>query len=137
MIASDLSKPAFQKRFVVPLSFWVWAVAGVAATGASWFWFGISMQEEIQDQCKNLSAATSMEGFGAAFGIPPLALMHLVGLGILTWVLVRANAGRHWVAVLIAGLVVAIVSVPGLVVMQLVYNGELFTMASGPIECLA
>ncbi len=122
---------------MVPLSFWVWAVAGVAATGASWFWFGISMQEELQDQCKGPYAAASMEGFGAAFGIPPLVLTHLVGLGILTWVLVRANAGRRWVAVLIAALGVAIVSMPGLVVMQLVYNGELFTMSSGPIECLA
>ena len=137
MVASDLSKSAFQQRFVVPLSFWVWTVAGVAATGASWFWFGIAMQEEIQDQCKSAYAAASMEGFGAALGIPPLALTHLVGLGILMRVLVRANAGRHGVAVLIAGLGVAIVSVPGLVVMQLVSDGELFTMTSGPIDCPA
>lgn len=122
---------------VLPLSFWMWAVAGVAATGASWFWFGISMQEEIQDHCKEPSAASSMEGWGAAFGIPPLALTHLVGLGILTWVLTRANAGRLWVGVLFAALVVAVVSVPGLVVMQLVYDGELFTMTSGPIDCPA
>lgn len=122
---------------MLPLSFWMWAVAGVAATAASWFWFGISMQEEIQDQCKDPSAASSMEGWGAAFGIPPLALTHLVGLGILTWVLARANAGRLWVGVLIAALVVAVVSVPGLVVMQLVSDGELFTMTSGPVDCLA
>ncbi len=122
---------------MLPLLFWVWAVAGVAATGASWFWFGISMQEAIQDQCKEPSAASSMEGWGAAFGIPPLALTHLVGLGILTRVLTRANAERLWASMLIAALVVAVVSAPGLVAMQLVYDGALFTMTSGPVVCLA
>ncbi len=130
-------KPQRRERFALPMSFWLWAVAGVAATGASWFWFGISMQEEIQDRCKNPGAASSMEGWGAAFGIPPLALTHLLGLGTLTWVLARANAGRLWIGVLIAALVVAAVSAPGLLVMQLVNDGELFTMTSSPVVCLA
>lgn len=64
-------------------AFWIWTAAGVLSLFLAWMWFGLSFLEEMTEHCKALSAQTSMEGWGAFLGLPPLLLAHAIGLLIL------------------------------------------------------
>jgi hypothetical protein len=108
-------------------TFWVFAVTGLAAMTAAWIWFGMAFEEEMSDQPKAVSAGTTMAGFGASVGIPPLVLAHVIGVIILGMTAFPRSrrAGRGWVWALAS---VAVASIIGLLVAEWFFGGRLFLM---------
>lgn len=108
-------------------TFWVLAAAGVIAMSAAWVWFGMAFEEEMSDQPKAVSAGTTMAGFGASVGIPPLVLAHVIGVVLLGLTAFPGSrrSGRVWVWALAS---VAVASIIGLLVAEGLFGGRLFLM---------
>lgn len=108
-------------------TFWVLAATGVIAMSAAWVWFGMAFEEEMSDQPKAVSAGTTMAGFGASVGIPPLVLAHVIGVVLLGLTAFPGSrrSGRVWVWALAS---VAVASIIGLLVAEGLFGGRLFLM---------
>ncbi len=115
-------------------AYWIWTAAGVVPLFLAWMWFGLSFMEEMTEHCRALSAQTSMEGWGALLGLPPLLLAHAIGLLILVPVSLGSWTSRAR-AVLAAVCAVAIASVPGMLLAQWFWSGQLFTMGASAACC--
>lgn len=105
--------------------FWVFAGIGMAVLPISWVWYGVALYEEESEQGKALTAGTTLEGTAAVFGLFPLVVAHLNGVGLLLY-----NGWRGWGprGLAFGATAVAIASVAGLTVAQMLYGGELFEM---------
>jgi hypothetical protein len=75
-------------------------------------------------------AGTTEAGFGALLGVPPLVVAHIIGLGILCPIVMT---GRRRLAngAMFAVIAVAAASLIGLVVGEIVWQGQLFMMGAG------
>ncbi|WP_375407652.1 hypothetical protein [uncultured Amnibacterium sp.] len=118
------------------VAFWLLAAPGVVVLVAAWVWFGASYLEEMTEQCKALAATTTMEGFGAGFGLLPLLVAHVLGLALLGPI---ATAGRSSTrsGIVYAVAAVVIASGIGVVVAEVLFEGTLFTMGAGAARCYA
>ena len=109
--------------------FLVFGLLGLPVMAAAWVWYGMAFDEEMTEQSKALSAGTTMEGFGAAVGVPPLVIAHVLGLVILA-VLGAGFARPKAKALLLAAGAVAAASVLGIIVGQVLWSGDLFGMSA-------
>ncbi len=127
MTSSRSARPATTRGASPGPNFWALAVFGVFALSAAWVWFGMAFEEEMSDQPKAVSAGTTMAGFGAGFGIPPLVFAHVVGLVVLGLTAFPGSrrTARVWVWAVAC---VAIASIVGLLVAEWFYGGRLFLM---------
>ncbi|RUR01936.1 hypothetical protein [Labedella endophytica] len=107
--------------------FWTFSALGVVAMIAAWQVFGVAYEEEMSEQPKALAAGTSMAGTGAVFGGVPLIMAHLAGLVVLSVIAVRGRAVM-WTGIVCAVLATAFTSGIGLLVAQVLWNGQLFMM---------
>lgn len=115
-------------------TFWSLAGLGVVVACLSWAWFGFVEFEVLTEECKAQAAGTSEEGFGFLIGTIPLILAHLLGLALLIWFGTVAYRPRGFGPVW-ALFMVAISSLAGLTVAQLLWNGELFEMGTRAAMC--
>lgn len=121
---------------IAAVAYWVLAAVGVVVLVVAWVWFGASYFEEMTEQCKALMAMTTMEGFGAGFGLLPLVVAHVVGLAILGPVAIAGRSStRSGITFAVAA--VAVASGIGVVVAEVLFEGDLFTMGAGAAHCYA
>lgn len=115
-----------------------WLVAGAAAfvLCLAWFWYGLSFNEEMTEQCKSLAAGDSEAGNGLLFGLPPLVLAHAVFLVSLLLV-GRRNHERPRTGALLGLVALVAASALGIALNELLWAGELFTMSAANAQCHA
>lgn len=113
-----------------------WLVVGSAAIVlcVAWFWYGLSFNEEMTEQCKSLAAGDSEEGIGWLLGGPPLVLAHIVFFVSLLLV-GRRNHEQPRTGALLGLVALVAASALGIGVNQLVWTGELFTMSAEHAQC--
>ena len=109
------------------------AVAGTASVffallffAVAWVWCGMSYEEEFSEQSKAVSAGSTMEGWGFTIGLVPVLVLHaLIAIG--AFFAVR-DGGRRRVllSAMLALALVATVSLPGFVAVQMLYGGTMF-----------
>ncbi|WP_188436395.1 hypothetical protein [Microbacterium murale] len=107
------------------IGFIVATILGVPTAAVAWTWYGLAQFEAQTEQGKALAAGTTMAGSAEIMGGVPLVLAHLVGLvtlGVLGW---KGQRGR---GIGFAFLAVAIASVVGIIVAQLLWEGQLFQL---------
>lgn len=102
--------------------FWVVALLGIAAATIAWGWYAFAQFEAQTEQGRALNAGTTMAGFAEFFGGGPLVLAHLLGLILL---LVLGWTGWHLPGVALAVVAVLVASGLGVLIAQLVWQGEL------------
>ncbi|OAN39773.1 hypothetical protein [Microbacterium sp. H83] len=116
-----------------PLSTGVKAVAwtasvffGVIFFAFAWVWCGMSYEEQFSEQGRSVAAESSMEGWGFATGLVPVLVFHaLVAIALLF--ALRDGGRRGWSASLaLTPLVLAALSLPGFITVQLLYGGSMF-----------
>lgn len=109
--------------------FWLFAALGVPVMASAWSWYGMAYFEEMTEQSKALAAGTTMEGLGAMMGVPPVVLAHLIGL-IVLGVIATRRASTELRGLFMAVAVVALTSLIGIGVAQLLWDGDLFGMGA-------
>ncbi|WP_091231229.1 hypothetical protein [Microbacterium sp. 3J1] len=116
-----------------PLSTGVKAVAwtasvffGVVFFALAWVRCGMSYEEQFSEQSKALTAGSSMEGWGFTVGLVPVLVFHaLVTVGLVF--ALRDGGRRGWLPSLaLAPVLVAAMSLPGFIAVQLLYGGTMF-----------
>lgn len=112
--------------------FWVIAALGSSAATGAWFWYGFAQFEAQTEQCKALTAGTTMAGFGELTGGIPLVLCHLLGLAVLIPLGWRQY---RWNGVVRATIAVLVASVIGIGITQILLGGELFQLGVNNVEC--
>lgn len=117
------------------LAFWLIAVAGTIVLCVGWFWYGLSFSEEMTEQCRSVAANSSMAGFGLAFGGIPLVIIHVLTLVPLL-VIGAMYYSKRTSGVALAVFVVAAASGFGIIVNELLWEGQLFTMSAASSGCL-
>ncbi|MBB2959624.1 hypothetical protein [Pseudoclavibacter helvolus] len=105
--------------------FWISVGMIFVVMVVSWNWYGLAQFEAQTDQSKALAANTTMAGFGAVVGAAPLALAHLLSLGLL---LPLGWRGWRWKGLAIGLAMTIAASVLGIVAGQLVWGGALFEL---------
>lgn len=127
-------KGAAWPRRGATVGFWVAAVSGIVVMVVAWVWFGLSFSEEMTEQCKAVSASTSMAGTGILFGLVPLVVVHLAGAAVLGPLgsVARADRRSGWVYAVCA---VAVASLIGMIAAQLLFEGRLFSMGVAAADC--
>lgn len=106
-------------------NFWAYSGLGFAAMIVAWNWYAYAQADAQAEQPRALAANTTMEGFAELIGGVPLALAHLIGLGLLLTFGWRA---WRWKGLAFAAAAVLAVSLISIIVTQLVWGGELFEL---------
>jgi hypothetical protein len=116
--------------------FWTFAALGVPIMVVAWAWFGFSFEEEMSEQCKAVSAGSTMEGTGTILGTVPLVAAATMGLVTLAALALRYRAHKRTGLLLVACLVTAAIAI-GIIPAQLLYTGQLFEMGAAAADCVA
>tara|TARA_R110002124_G_C8807241_1_gene502896 strand:+ start:278 stop:724 length:447 start_codon:yes stop_codon:yes gene_type:complete len=117
------------------LAFWLIAAVGTIVLTVAWFWYGLSFSEEMTEQCKSAAANSSMAGFGLAFGGIPLVIIHVLTL-VPMLVIGAMYYSKRTSGVVLAVVVVVAASGFGIIVNELLWGGQLFTMSAASSGCL-
>lgn len=123
-----MSAPAKSESRTSPgarTGFWILAGLGIIASVLAWCWYGFAQLEAQTEQGKALAAGTTMAGFAEVVGGVPLVLAHLLGLGVL---LVLGWKGYRARGIAFAIVAVVVASGVGILLAQLVWEGELFRL---------
>lgn len=109
---------------MVAAFFWLLTVVGVLVMTGAWFLLALASLEEGTEQPKALAAGTTMAGTTLLLGVVPLVIAHISGFALLCLV---ATTGRfdRTKGVLWAGGAVVVASLVGLVVVLVLFGGEL------------
>jgi len=107
------------------IGFIVVAVLGFPTAAAAWTWYGLAQFEAQSEQGKALAAGTTMAGTGEIMGGVPLVLAHIVGLVTLVVLGWKAQRGRGIALAIVA---VAVTSVVGIVIAEMLWEGQLFQL---------
>ena len=128
-----VGRPATSRRRSPGATFWVLSALGVVVAVVSWVWFGMAFEEEMSDQPKAVAAGTTMAGFGFQFGLLPLMVAHGIGITALglTAFPGQPHRGRAWRYAVVS---VAVASLIGMVVAQVLFGGRLFLMGAGAAD---
>jgi hypothetical protein len=114
--------------------FWSVATIGAVVLCLAWFWYGLSFFDEMTEQCKAVAASSSMAGTGLLLGGGPLVFAHLVVLLPLLLIGIKYRSPRR-MGILVAVAAVLVASALGIVVNELLWTGDLFTMSAGAAQC--
>lgn len=106
-------------------NFWANFGLGFAAMFVAWNWYAYAQSDAQAEQPRALAANTTMDGFAELIGGVPLALAHLVGLGLLLSFGWRA---WRWKGLALGAAAVLAVSLISIIVTQLFWGGELFEL---------
>ena len=105
-------------------AFAILAAVGVPVMIGAWMLLPLASLEEVTEQGKAVAAGTTMAGTTLIFGVLPLVLAHLIGLGLLCTIGGRGRFDR-WRGVLLGAAMVLVASAIGLVVVWAISGGEL------------
>lgn len=98
----------------------------LALFAVAWVWCGMSYAEEFSEEAKAQSAGTTMVGWGFAWGLIPVLVLHaLVAVGVFVAV---HDGGRRRVlsSVATTAVVMLLTSLPGFVAAQMLFGGTMF-----------
>ncbi len=102
------------------------AVVAVVIFAFAWIWCGMAYAEEFSEEPKAQAAGTTMAGWGLGWGLVPVLVFH--GLVVIGGIVALRDGGRRGVLVSIVSALalVALVSLPGFVAVQLLFGGTMF-----------
>jgi hypothetical protein len=120
---SPLASPAPTSRPVRALAVVGIVIIGLLVFALAWFWCAGSYTEESTEESKAQSAGTTMAGWGFAWGLVPVLVLHAVVLSGLF--LALRDGGRRTLleSLGLALLLVTVTSLPGFLAMQALSPG--------------
>ena len=106
------------------IAFWILAIVGVPVMIGAWMLLPLASLEEVTEQGKAVATGSTMAGTTLLFGVLPLVLAHLIGLGLLCSI---GGAGRleHRQGALRGAAMVLVASGIGLAAAWVLSGGEL------------
>ena len=109
--------------------FWIIAALCVPVLCVAWLWYGLAYQNEMTDMDPPPGSPNETVSLGWSVGAVPVIFVHIVLL--LTLTLIGAiSHSRRGVDILLAVFYVALGSVVGIAVNQLLWAGCLFAMSA-------
>ncbi|WEK62476.1 MAG: hypothetical protein P0Y60_06955 [Candidatus Microbacterium colombiense] len=105
---------------------WIGAALFLLALFAvAWVWCAMAFDEQFSEESKAQAADTTMAGFGLAWGLIPVLVLHvLVLIGL--FLAIRDGWRGVGLSVLLAVGALAATSLPGFVATQLLSGGSMF-----------